>query len=468
VARRTKAIGVVRVSKVGRRRNDEATGERFRSPEEQTGEMVELAERLNAELDDVLEDLNVSGGIMDRPGLNEAVRRIEAGEATILLVARLDRFARDVKGGLQTLDRIEAAGGSLYAADFELDTREPDGRMMLQFHLAIAERERRNKGRRMAKAAAAATLEGIPIAALPPGYRVNGTRRVEVDEELAELVVPLFERAAGGASWTALRRWWLEQTGETVRLTALQRWLRNRVYLGELVYAGVTSPVRHTALVELELWQDAQRVKSQRPPRKRPPALLAGVLYCSGCGHPMTPSVAKTDYRVYRCQARGNVSWTCAAPVTVSLELADAYVEERLLEWAGAVESVTTGDYADDFEAADARIASLEEEGKRARRLLFKAGTDEDEAAEELAALQVELDEARAQRARLESEQKVAGVRYQVREQWPNLNLEQRRRLIRAALERVEVQPAPLTDAGGRARAPMSERIPPSAFTWAS
>src|SRR5262245_1253365 len=145
MARRPIAVGVVRVSSVGKRKNDEATGERFRSPEEQTGEMVGLAERRDLELPpaNIFEDLNVSGGTMDRPGLNRAVELILAKKASVLLVARLDRFARDVKGGLELLDRIEAAGGSLYAADFELDTRDPDGRMMLQVYLAMAERERR-------------------------------------------------------------------------------------------------------------------------------------------------------------------------------------------------------------------------------------------------------------------------------------------------------------------------------------
>jgi hypothetical protein len=320
----------------------------------------------------------------------------------------------------------------------------------------------------MNAAAVAANLEGIKVGALPPGLMKGQGRLVVLDPERADLVEPLFQRAAAGESWGAMRSWWASETGDRLSNEALRGMLSNRNYLGELSFAGVVSPVRHEALVSEELYNSAQRVKSQRPPRKRPPSLLAGVLTCSSCGHPMTPSVDGAGVRIYKCQSRQNVSWTCPRPLSVRLELADAWVESELLRWAGDETAETTGEYAGAFEEADRLVTEAGEALARARRILLKSGGDEEEAAEELAELRGALEEAQAARGRLELEQAAAGVRYQVRTEWNagRLSLEQKRRYLRAALESVAVQPAPLTAGGGRARVPVSVRIPPAGFVW--
>lgn len=461
-SRRVVAVGVVRVSKVGKRRNDVETGERFRSPEEQTAAMQELARRLGFYLPaaNIFEDLNISGGTMDRPGLNEALERIRTGRASVLLVAYLDRFARTVVGGLEVHDRLVGWGGSLYAADFELDTRDPDGRMMLQIYLAIAERERAAKARRMVAAQVAATLEGIPISPLHPGYRRSKSRRVEVDPKREHLIEPLFERRRDGASLVALQSWWREETGETRKPSSFRKMLESRLYLGELTYGETVSPVRHRALVSPELWKDAQTVVESRPPRSRnPKALLAGRLVCSGCRRPMTPSTAGRDGApVYKCQS-SNRTWECPAPVTIRREATEAYVEERFLAKAGEIEAVTTGEDEADFAEADKRLEAAREASKRARRILLAADVDEEEAAEELAELSRKEEAAVAELEELHRTRKVAGLVWRIGERWGELDAEERHRLLSAGVRSVLVHPALVTEAGGRVRTPVAERL---------
>src|ERR671918_1517689 len=86
-----RAIGVVRVSRVGDR-----TGERFASPGEQTERIRAACERDGLVLLDVVSELDVSGGapLVKRPGLRQAVEAVEAGEADVLVVAYLDRLVR--------------------------------------------------------------------------------------------------------------------------------------------------------------------------------------------------------------------------------------------------------------------------------------------------------------------------------------------------------------------------------------
>jgi len=166
---------------------------------------------------------------------------------------------------------------------------------------------------------------------------------------------------------------------------------------------------------------------------------------------------------MYRCQSRANVSWRCDKPVTVMAAPADAIVIAAFLEWAADARAVvTTGDLTDAFADADAKIAAAEEAMARARRILLKSAVDEDAAAEELAELQAAIDAAVAERRTLEAERVVAGVRYRVVAEWPNLDANERRVLLRAGIERVVVHPA-LPPSGGK-RLPVAARLDAPVF----
>src|SRR5207237_9392648 len=88
-----RAVGVVRVSRVGER-----DGESFVSPSEQRERIESACTRDGLTLSDVLEEPNVSG---DAPlerhhGLRRAVERVEAGEADVIVVAYFDRLVRSL------------------------------------------------------------------------------------------------------------------------------------------------------------------------------------------------------------------------------------------------------------------------------------------------------------------------------------------------------------------------------------
>lgn len=73
---KTKAIGYVRVSRVGGR-----GGDAFLSPDLQRQSIERVCQREGFELVDVLEELDKSGGDADRPLWNQAIERVESGEA---------------------------------------------------------------------------------------------------------------------------------------------------------------------------------------------------------------------------------------------------------------------------------------------------------------------------------------------------------------------------------------------------
>jgi site-specific DNA recombinase len=109
--------GYVRVSRVGNRR-----GERFISPDVQREQISAWADARGIGLLRVFEELDESGMRANRPLLQEAIRRVEAGESDGLVVSKVSRFGRSLIAGLVAIERIHDAGGTFYAVDDGLDT----------------------------------------------------------------------------------------------------------------------------------------------------------------------------------------------------------------------------------------------------------------------------------------------------------------------------------------------------------
>ena len=103
--------GYIRVSKVGGR-----AGPRFISPALQREQIGAWATARGAHVLEIFEELDASGARVDRPLLQEAIGRVEAGVSQGLVVAVLDRFGRSLVDSLALIDRIQAAGGTFVAA----------------------------------------------------------------------------------------------------------------------------------------------------------------------------------------------------------------------------------------------------------------------------------------------------------------------------------------------------------------
>lgn len=101
-----KAIGYVRVSRVGHR-----GGDSFLSPELQRESIERVCHREGLELAEVVEELDKSGGDAARPLWNKAIERVERGEVGALVVWNLDRFSRSIVDGLNAIERSKGREG---------------------------------------------------------------------------------------------------------------------------------------------------------------------------------------------------------------------------------------------------------------------------------------------------------------------------------------------------------------------
>jgi site-specific DNA recombinase len=155
---------------------------------------------------------------------------------------------------------------------------------------------------------------------VPLGYRKDPATRSLVPDEHADRVRAAFQaKADGGRVADIARTLGLSDHG-TAKL------LRNRVYLGELRVGVHVNKTAHLPLVSRELFEAAQHAPRRRPARKADgPALLAGLARCAGCGHLMSRRAGRAH--TYYC----NIAGRCPQPASVTVALADDYVERVAL-----------------------------------------------------------------------------------------------------------------------------------------
>lgn len=148
------------------------------------------------------------------------------------------------------------------------------------------------------------------------------TRRLTPDERASE-VRDAFARIAAGEPVVAVSRLLGMTPG------GLRYLIRNRVYLGELRVGDYTNTEAHPAIVDGELFAAANRAieRAPRPPRRgHAPALLAGLVRCTACGHVMTRSWGK-QWPGYKCVVNHSGD-RCPEPAYIGCARLDAYVEE--------------------------------------------------------------------------------------------------------------------------------------------
>ena len=223
--RNGRAIGYVRVSKLGGR-----GGDSFLSPQFQREEIERAARREGMEVVDVLEEIDVSGRAgKKRPLWEQAIAAVERGDVGAIIVYNISRASRSVQDFLRADERVRAADGRLVSAQENLSD-DPSGVMTRNILLAIAQGESDRARATFAASAASAVERGMHHAGtVPLGYRRNADRRLEPDPDVGPVVVSVFERRAKGWSWVRLARWLGEQ-GHPMSESGVRGLVRNRAY----------------------------------------------------------------------------------------------------------------------------------------------------------------------------------------------------------------------------------------------
>jgi DNA invertase Pin-like site-specific DNA recombinase len=442
-----RVVGYIRVSqKKGR------TGPSFISPPRQRDAIAQWADANGAEVVEFVEDMDAKGW-KERAKLLRCVHLIETGAVDGMVVAKLDRYFRDQLGGHQTMKRIKEAKGFLAIPGDGIDTRQETGKMLFGFLLTIAEGEIDRFRAIFSDARKRAVARGIhPSAVAPAGYVRDTDEQGKVASPLlpngdAEAVSELFRRAARGDAWAEIARWanrqGIKSGWETTEWTsrAIKDLVRNRVYLGEAFHGEFVNPRAHTPLTDEVTWRRAQREGSRSSVARseRRPALLSGLLRCAGCRYGAQSYFARGQ-RCYRCHRRvlGPGQGLCPEPSYAAISsgieeyvVAQFFAQLERLEVEPVKNSSRLAEVEDEIRTAEADLAVYRDDSRIADALgadRYVAGLEERRG---------RLDKLLRRRGELEAPLDHAdGLKgVELREVWPTLAVDERRRLLRSHIE---------------------------------
>src|SRR6266516_1771686 len=212
-----------------------------------------------------------SGASLDRPAVQKLLADVRAGTIDIVLVYKVDRLTRSLADFAKLIELFDAHGVSFVSVTQSFNTSSSMGRLTLNVLLSFAQFER----------------ELIGVRALAEDLDRRGIR--SKPRRLSD------GRAIGGGRFG---------------VGALAHLLKNRFYIGEVVYRGEVHRGEHEPILDSALFAAVQgklaaQAVARRCRLRGSPALLTGRIFDEG-GNRMSPTHANKGgvrYRYYISQA---------------------------------------------------------------------------------------------------------------------------------------------------------------------
>ncbi|MEO5973170.1 MAG: recombinase family protein [Sphingomicrobium sp.] len=270
---------------------------------------------------DRYDDGGISGGTLERPGLQRLLADIASGHIDVVVVYKVDRLTRSLLDFSKLVEAFDKAGVSFVSVTQSFNTTTSMGRLTLNMLLSFAQFEREVTAERIRDKIAQSKARGMWMGGTPPiGYRPDG-RSLAVVAEDAGIVRHIFTRYAEIANVRLLAQE-LEQHGIRCpeRFTAagrpfgggaftrgqLYKLLSNPTYIGRIDHGDRSHKGNHQGIIDELVWDRvhatlAANVNGSRSLAPAESSLLAGKLV-DNRGTPMVAVHAckgKVRYRYY-------------------------------------------------------------------------------------------------------------------------------------------------------------------------
>lgn len=169
----TRAIVYIRVSP----RSD---GSGSLSLEDQRRKALQFAALYGIEIVATVEDRYESAKTLDRPGLRRVLGMLEAGEADGVIVAKLDRLTRSVRGLGELFEQYFGTGRfALCSVGEQLDTRTASGRLVANILASVAQWERETISERTSAALQVKAKRCERVGGIPFGFQLGAGGKLE-------------------------------------------------------------------------------------------------------------------------------------------------------------------------------------------------------------------------------------------------------------------------------------------------
>ena len=266
------------------------------------------------------DDGGLSGGSMERPGLQRLLSDIRDKLIDIVLVYKVDRLTRSLADFAKMVEVFDSNGVSFVAVTQQFNTTSSMGRLTLNVLLSFAQFEREVTGERIRDKITASKKKGLWMGGtVPLGYDWC-ERRLVVNQAEAATVRHIFERYLELRSVRLLQeelsrdrilsknrvsRKGIKSGGQPFSRGALYELLANPIYLGEIRHRKVRHPGQHQEIVDRKLWERVQHQLREQAAhhrtidRRAVSSPLAGKLFDES-GEPLYACGANKRTRRYR------------------------------------------------------------------------------------------------------------------------------------------------------------------------
>ena len=288
----------------------------------------DYAKRQGYDVVNVFHDEGISGGLIERQGMQAMLGFLEENrsESCVVIIDDISRLARDIKAHLDLRSAISDAGGKLESPSIEFG-EDSDSILIENLLASVSQHQRQKNAEQVKNRMKARVQNGYWLFSPVLGYKfdtVQGHGKMLVrDEPTASIIQEALEGFASGRfeSCAEIQRF-LNRHPVIRRAKSGEVDLKTAIAITERpIYAGYINvkkwklhmhPAKHEPLINLSTWQKIQERKHGRANAPARPDLnedfpLRGFIDCASCDSPMTAAWSKgrnARYPYYFCQTK--------------------------------------------------------------------------------------------------------------------------------------------------------------------
>ena len=288
-------------------------------------------------------DRAISAKTDNRPQFQQMIKDSDKKLFDIVLVWKLDRFARNRYDSARYKTQLKKNGVKLMSAT-EIISEGPEGIILESVLEGYAEYYSADLAEKVVRGQTENILKGRCNGGRGTfGYTLDSERKFHIDPLTSPFVLESFKKYNEGSTMKEIRDWLNENgiknpVGGAFTYNSVEHMLKNRRYIGELKFRDVVVPDAIPPIIPLELFEDVQKkiAKNKKAPARRKAEddyLLTTKLFCGYCGALMfgESGVSHTGkmYTYYKCAAAKKKK-TCDKKAVRKQWLEDLVVNETM------------------------------------------------------------------------------------------------------------------------------------------
>ena len=260
-------------------------------------------------------DRAISAKTDNRPQFQQMIKDSDKKLFDIVLVWKLDRFARNRYDSARYKTQLKKNGVKLMSAT-EIISEGPEGIILESVLEGYAEYYSADLAEKVVRGQTENILKGRCNGGRGTfGYTLDSERKFHIDPLASPFVLESFTKYRDGLTMKEIRDWLNENgiknpVGGEFTYNSVEHMLKNRRYIGELKFRDVVVPDAIPPIVPLELFDDVQEkiAKNKKAPARRKAEddyLLTTKLFCGMCGAMMFGECGtgrnKVVHHYYKC-----------------------------------------------------------------------------------------------------------------------------------------------------------------------